>query len=132
MKFTDLMIYDLVSYQGRRFEVCAASWYDATLNGKDAKELIEIFDDDEIEPIQLTEEMLEKNGFKLDNYNSMWIYFDKGGLPIFTVLKKTGMVWIPVSYYGEGIVMQCVHELQHALRLCGLTELTELADYFKI
>lgn len=71
----------------------------------------------EIAPIPLTAEILEKNGWKFDEidgtyYNKIDVYGRKAPYSIF-----------------DGIIINSVHELQHALRLCGLNE---LADNFKL
>ena len=99
---------------------------------------------EEIEAIPITTEILEKNGWHLDtalkeHFDSPWVYKnDKitlslnfpsesgrfaGVLGIFTehaIRTLPGFLWQDTLY---------VHELQHALRLCGLDE---LADTFKV
>ena len=86
-----------------------------------------IFGDDEgyePQPIPLTPEILEKNGWKEDEY---WHEYKDGGNIIQCCLPvMRGRI--------NGIVIenfQCeyVHQYQHLLRLCGLNE---LADNFKI
>lgn len=90
---------------------------------------------DEIEPIPLTAEILEKNGFvikkkwaQIGNFGDspliMWHFVDD---PVLKNYKHelelhqndTGKVHvhIPCEY---------VHELQHALRMCGITKEIEL------
>ena len=80
--------------------------------------------DDGIEPIPLTHEILEKNGWKETQY---WHEYQDG--------KNTIQCCLPDM---QGIIngieikeFQCkyVHQYQHLLRLCGLDE---LADNFKI
>ena len=82
----------------------------------------------QLTPISLTAEMLEKNGFeKYEMYHTLHernvrieYYWHESRLEI---QPYDGEPWIklaPIHY---------VHELQHALRLCGLTE---LADNFKV
>lgn len=75
----------------------------------------------EYEPIPLTPEILEKNGF------------EKKGIKL---IAREGVYYIDVVDCGtefkvidENIIIHFVHELQHALRLCGLDE---LADNFKV
>ena len=99
---------------------------------------------EDIEAIPITTEILEKNGWHLDtalkeHFNSPWLYKnDKitlslnfpsprerfaGVLGIFTehaIRTLSGFLWQDTLY---------VHELQHALRLCGLDE---IADNFKL
>ena len=77
-----------------------------------------IFDERLVKPIPLTAEILEKNGF----YETKLRYWIDSR-------KK------PISYHAYGNSTEVfgdalyVHELQHALRLCGLTD---LADNFKV
>lgn len=66
--------------------------------------------EDEVEPIPLTPEILEKNG--LDKVPELSMVLNRDTMP---------MYHSPMLHY--------VHELQHALRLCGLDQ---LADDFKV
>lgn len=70
---------------------------------------------DEIEPIPLTPEILEKNGFEefdgwrildMDDVEIRWIG------TILEISGSHGNMELPN--------VQCVHELQHTLRLCGI------------
>lgn len=101
-----------------------------------------------VHPIYLTAEILEKNGFNVtmgkfdipnsliyecdsfNNYSKIHyeIYWDEHGTLIIN----------SCDFDAENVAGNCdidmsgvdyVHELQHALRLCGLTE---LADNFKV
>lgn len=83
----------------------------------------------EYEPIPLTEEILEKNGFQSSSDGKSIAYFSEEDEPLFTISIRQGGYWIPISWYGKGLILKYVHELQQALRLCGLTE---LADNFKV
>ena len=107
------------------------------------------FGEDTIEPIPLTAEILEKNGFtlkKADMYfpNDGYIWFDSlesnelveihiYDKPINGVMVLTKITNDCKAHGGVNKVHSCeienVHELQHALRLCGLSE---LADNFKV
>lgn len=89
-------------------------------------------------PIPLTEEILKANGFDIiqdgdsltiwkqkdDEYGNevydITIYASKGVMRFDTCVRFHGTIRKNIYY---------VHELQHALRLCGLNE---LADNFKI
>ena len=86
-----------------------------------------------IEPIPITAEILEKNGFKVPIFacifNPELLQF---ALPTnefipskFITLNISDNVFI----MNDFIQIRYVHELQHALRLCGLDT---LADNFKI
>lgn len=78
-----------------------------------------------LEPIPLTPEILEKNGFKTEFYNDYKIY----ELNNFKVCKnccdyfEVCDLWDD-SDWGWRIINFCpcayVHQLQHALKLCGI------------
>ena len=81
----------------------------------------------ECEPIPLTAEILEANGFEL--CSNGWI--------VWTSTNDKEVAWLYnslsiITCTTESIYLETccyVHELQHALRLCGLNE---LADNFKV
>lgn len=94
------------------------------------------------EGIPITPEILVKNGFY--DRNTQWYYKRFGSYVCFDIAISLVYREIEVSKvcgagtdceeveYGSSIVFGndiCVHELQHALRLCGLNE---LADNFKV
>ena len=86
-----------------------------------------IFGDDEgyePQPIILTPEILEKNGWKDDG---LWYEYQDGMNTIQSCLPDMRGIINGI----EIIEFQCkyVHQYQHLLRLCGLNE---LADNFKI
>ena len=83
-----------------------------------------IFGDDEgyePQPIPLTPEILEKNGWWYDEVD-MWLH-DKVD---FGIQRRNGGLQ---CYNINDIKLNSVHQLQQILRLCGLNE---LADNFKI
>ena len=74
----------------------------------------------EIEPIPLTAEILEKNGFKLNPQGSYSI-----GRHVSIDLIRDGRYFADMNTDNDApsFLRQCgkyVHELQHALRLCGI------------
>ena len=75
----------------------------------------------QVKPIPLTAEILEKNGWWF-NTEDMW-YHDEVD---FSIEKWNGKFQ---CYDINSIKLDSVHQLQHALRLCGLDE---LADNFKV
>ena len=106
--------------------------------------------DFKVMPIPLTPEILEKNGFGSETFlTAEWgrkVYFKEfpgcvvepadSGKYIFGTTKywsKTYSDGSPIDWgtmYESRIYnLQYIHELQHALRLCGLNE---LADNFKV
>ena len=84
----------------------------------------------EIEPIPLTPEILEKNGFEMVS--------DKNGVPIYRIKWPINRdyyfsVWTGLDGYwnpvGFGVTIggvqgdvDYVHQLQHALKLCGINK----------
>jgi hypothetical protein len=81
-----------------------------------------ILERNEIEPILLTPKILESNGFvdeisnyayKTDNYHICYYCEDER---------------LSINKYGAILDVHCfyVHQLQHALRLCGIDEIIEL------
>lgn len=79
---------------------------------------------DELTPIPLTAEILEKNGWTRNGIFSD-IKIDEN--TFFSWADRTGAILYQNGYY----MCDCeyVHTLQHALRLCGLTD---LADNLKV
>lgn len=71
-------------------------------------------------PIPLTEEILVKNGFKVQKThdNGRWLHL-------------TDTLWLSYSnrynvWYTDGIKIYFIHQLQHLLRLCGIEKEIEL------
>lgn len=82
-----------------------------------------------IHPIPLTPEILEANDFRLGYNDRYYAIFDDTECLFCIRIRRGGSLWIPVSVYGKGIILKHVHQLQHALRLAGFTD---LADNFKL
>lgn len=76
---------------------------------------------DQPEPIPLTARILEKNGWWYD-VEDAWLHDEVD----FCIEKWAGKFQ---CYDINQIKLNSVHQLQHALRLCGLDE---LADNFKV
>lgn len=72
---------------------------------------------DNIKPIPITKELLEKNGFVYDGYAIFRLEDNSELLYYFHEYKLT-------RFYKSEIIFRCqcvyVHELQHALKLCGI------------
>ena len=97
----------------------------------------------QIEPIPLTDDILDKNGWVkepveipkpfgdggLQVKGYRWLYAGRELYPFSLLEMRSGGL---VIYYVMNKIQytdMCVHELQHALRLCGLTD---LANNFKV
>lgn len=74
---------------------------------------------DEIEPIPLTLEILEKNGWRSRLDGSGEFYLEK---PLVDDVIVTKTITVFQMNHGSfcGLSIHYVHELQHALRLCGI------------
>ena len=114
------MLNDLVMCQGKILRVGCISDYDIKIDlyedGEDTP-YAEIWQEelDEVEPIPLTAEILEKNGWK---YNELPFI---QGWEQFGLLLYAGGESYRINC-GNNVAMKIdsVHELQHALRLCGI------------
>ena len=94
------------------------------INGDKACDIMTI--DDEIVGIPLTEEILDRNGFEsvpapservwMRNGQEVWL--DNEGENYWANIKNG-------EFYFEGYI-EYIHELQHALRLCGIEKEIEL------
>ena len=114
MKATDLMIGDWVVYNGD------VEYTDPIrIEGMDIATDMLITSDredvgfDGVEPIPLTTEILEKNGFKFGLYGEC--FFCTLSTSTIKLFKFRGDIW-----WFHGIKIEKVHELQHLLRLCGI------------
>jgi hypothetical protein len=115
MNISELMIKDWVSYHGIASRVAPADFCQ--------KEWI-----DEIKPIPITPEILEKIGF--EKWDDGWYIYDYENTDIEiawvgTILKISGEyvnLELPSVMY--------VHQLQHALRLCGIEIEIKLRDNY--
>lgn len=111
MKSTELMINDWVEY----------GQYITTVRHLSDKIVLAgcVGRLDEVRPVPLTPEILEKNGF--ENYKtigSLSYYKNKDNNLKFEFYGKT-----LEDYAGNRIIeLGYVHELQHALRLCGIKD----------
>ena len=87
----------------------------------------DLYEYDEIEPIPLTPEILEKNGFKL---RDGFLYHRVDDNPHQYDFKlKNGSDGYILEYNTYHLIIRYVHRLQRVLRLCSLND---LADNFKV
>lgn len=83
-----------------------------------------IFSRNDIQPIPLTTEILEKNGFVKES-ERCWVLGDEySGDEVLVLYEVANGFAIPTP--GLTIGFQNVHELQHLFKLCGITKEIEL------
>ena len=139
MKETELMLLDWVLINNTPHKIQSIDSIDAEIQSDD--ELYYVREDrchseDKIEGIPLTPEILEKNGWERD-IDKEWKYNNSHILPHYCYQWEKRNVKIEMYAGLEGFTISliigrrfyAVHELQHALRLCGLDE---LANNFKL
>lgn len=129
MRAKELMLNDLVLFDNRVCKIVATNAY------RDCVELIDISDKDEvigkyakhISPIPLTAEILKKNGFILKGktYIEQADVFFKKGIEFYMEIMfiKNNKACVSINSKNYIYNIEYVHELQHVLRLCGLTKL---------
>lgn len=136
MKAKDLMLFDLVKrnkdgkvmtvVELRYAETIAAITPDDVYYGD-----MEDYHESEIDPIPLTTEILEKNGFK--SWEHGYIWKERVGMggqttsassPIEIIIYEGGHSVIINPHAGKEFQgsIDNVHELQHALKLCGINK----------
>ena len=132
MKATDLMIGDLVTYTGDDEGPITASIEGINEDSDFGIEILGTCERiEDIEPIHLTAEILKKNGSMLNEEDDRFEYDDYHNF-IFVQFSRnhdTDEIINESFSVFNGCNCQYVHELQHALRICGLDD---LADNFKI
>ena len=130
MKAEDLMIGDYVNYRGQIIKV--TSLYDkggSNEVGWSDKESVWV-NADNVEPILLTSEILEKNGFVTNDEQGNWkgyrIYSifgaNKNCTFMLKLYEKNSIYEISLNMAPYYITFKYVHQLQHALKLCGINK----------
>ena len=119
MKATDLMAEDWVERTHHTFE-------GRVVNRAEQVTAFDIYRNAEFcYPIPLSAEALEKNGFERNPHKNSHFYFDDGFVEV-DIHEITEGVWLVevdnlvISMPTQRIIVCNVHELQHALRLCGI------------
>lgn len=123
IRVTDLMVGDLVLHDGKVIRVDAVHKRKIGYH-KRKDQLIWLFEG-QCEPIRLTKEILEKNGFILDIYNSLILPKNNYATYIARVLWDCDCkneIWcLAVEIRkGELTTIYHIHELQHLLKLCKI------------
>ena len=145
MKETDLMLLDWVLWKNRYVQIvrtCSVVYSfghrDVWLAHCNDDNVVECHDMSKISPIPLTPEILEKNGWLNDPYSRLSLQ-DGKWLEFYWHEHRLQKYWEGTDewqnhtkqlelVFKAGSIFY-VHELQHALRLCGLNE---FADNFKV
>lgn len=143
MKATDLMCGDWVLINGTPHKIQAIDSIDAEIQADD--DLYYIGEDryhseDKIEPIPLTPEILEKNGFERGVIIPSKFYrnIDNERLMFCSYGSCYGLGYVHWNESNDADIMHrlevqqpimYIHQMQHALRLFGLDQ---LADNFKV
>jgi len=76
----------------------------------------------DLRPIPLTPEILEKNGFVRNETWAEWVHYCDNIFIDFTILENETSFHLDLP----NAMIDYVHELQHALRLCGIDKEIEL------
>lgn len=119
MKSTDLMIGDWVYRPD-----CYSKVKEIRENGIIGLDHLRgIISFEELKPIPLTPEILEKNGFVYDSEDKL---FEDIYPRISMLYSQYRLVENGGINYGEMSEIKYVHQLQHALRLCGIDKEIEL------
>lgn len=144
MKITELMIGDFVRIRGSIYNTKVTEILNYGINpdwcGPEVNDVI-YFED--LEPIPLTDEILEKNGFKEPPHQQPTGYYlqkIEKGLECWDMvihLHPDSLYQVTIEHSEDDVVggliyaqkIHHVHQLQHVLRICGLSE---LADNFKL
>jgi len=127
-----LMIGDYIRTKHGNIAIVDIVWKDAIFT-KEGEFEGEEFAEDEFEPIPLTPEILEKNGFTYYESDGSFVLpttMSYGNwdvdVVLFNVTHEYRNNQLHIATPDDSIIllhlMECnhVHELQHALRLCGI------------
>ena len=134
METKELMIGDWVLHDGEPYQIRQLGIYGVNRDGDDypavcvgkPKGIGLIIERNEIEPILLTPEILEKNGFIKQAYDG-WLISENSGRRFISYRTDYFDGLLDIRYAEEpfcklSIKIKHVHELQHALRLCGINK----------
>jgi hypothetical protein len=127
MKPNELMIGDWVWYNNQPYQIRQLGIYGVDRDGEDYPAVCIgkpngvglIVGKNEVEPIPLTTEILEKNGFK--EYDGLYrLDITEGTFVNVDFKSKEPFVSIHNTCYRATPICRYLHQLQHALRLCGI------------
>lgn len=118
---------DAVWKNGKITAIHHGHWVDVNFSGVLDECDIEI---DDIQPIPLTPEILERNGWKCFDTYHKYTHYRHPKAPFGILLRKEGGCTIEFRADESGglafLFILYVHQLQHALRFCGIDKEIEL------
>ena len=121
MKVSEIQIGDYVNYRGQIIKV--TSLYDkggSNEVGWSDKESVWV-NAINVEPIPLTPEILEKNGFrKRPHQDNSWVNDESDARYVCFSIGEALNLWGGCDQDYVWVTVQYVHQFQHALRLCGI------------
>lgn len=126
LKVTDLMVGDWVMSFGTPHKVVGirTDMFEPHIRTDMSDTWYEEGIENLLEPIPLTPEILKKNGLANDPYGCHFKEDEYMELEISA--EEEGIYWT-INYNEYGILkLKYVHQLQHALRLCGIKKEIEL------
>ena len=119
------MLGDIVQVNDEVFKVISISYFDIGISDNKKDFYHEHIDN--LKPIPLTDEIFEKNEFYYENnvgyvleYYNYEIIYDTWEHEL-RILKDREQI-LKIKTFDK----MCVHELQHALRLCGINKEIEI------
>ena len=126
LKATDLMVGDWVMSFGAPYKVVGirTDMFEPHIRTDMSDTWYEEGIENLLEPITLTPEILEKNGLANDPYGCHFKEDEYMELEISA--EEEGIYWT-INYNEYAILkLKYVHQLQHALRICGINKEIEL------
>ena len=119
LKSTDLMIGDwLMHANGTPMQVTKITTEHFTCAENGGANCWEY--NNKFKPIPLTPEILEKNGLANDYYGS---YFKEDKHILLEISSSEDGIYWTINYNEYDVLkLKYVHQLQHALRLCGINK----------
>lgn len=126
MKAKELIIGDLVLYFGKVFSILKVDPETELSIIEDARHFEEANIND-LSPIPLTPNILEKNGWKKSKINDCAYFYYKDGV-FLTYTSKDGKFWFDDFDYSSGICVELpyIHSLQHLLFGLGINHEMEV------
>jgi hypothetical protein len=120
MKASELMLSDYLSYKGRVIKVASITKKKVGYHIKDNENRMHYARLCDCEPISVTTEILEKNGWASMKNGSGDFILTKPMVGNDVTITKIINGYVMVHGAFNGLRIRYIHELQHALRLCKI------------